>query len=79
MRDENQKPVGQVLAGASEVNGSEARNERHNRLNGLRFRLQEYLDFFSRRDNKGPSLKEMVLIVKDMEACLAYIKKYDQE
>ena len=69
----------EILSGATEVNGTELRCQRHNLLNGLKIRLEEFLSVFNKRGNKGPSLKEMVLIVEDIEGRLEYIKKYDRE
>ena len=70
-------PVEEILAGATEVNGSESRNDRQNLLNDLKHRLEDYLNFFTRR-HKGPSLKEMFRVVEDIENTLEHIKKYDQ-
>ena len=73
------RTVEEILAGAAEVNGLDSRCERQSRLNALKARLDEYLNFFHGRSKNGPSLREMVRIVADIEEMLEYIKKYDQE
>ena len=72
------KPVEEILAGANEVNGAESRTDRQNLLNSLNHRVEDYLRFFAGR-GKGPSLKEMVRVVEDIENTLEHIKKYDQD
>ena len=60
-----------------EINGVESRVKRQNLLNDLRARLAEWLSAFGDR-NEGPSLKEMDLIIGDIEGILRKIKAYDQ-
>ena len=66
---ETEKTVGEILAVADEVDGMESRCERHNRLNELKIRLDEWIDVLACR-HKGPSLREMDLIVEDIENML---------
>ena len=66
---ETEKTVGEILAVAAEVDGMESRLERQNGLNALRIRLDAWLDALSHR-HKGPSLREMDLIVEDIENML---------
>ena len=74
---ETEKTVGEILAVASKVNGIDSRRERQNRLNALKIRLEEWLSALSAR-SKGPSLREMGLIVEDIENMLESIKMWDQ-
>ena len=74
---ETEKSAEEILAVAAKVNGTEKRLERQNGLNGLNIRLEEWLSAFSYR-KKGPSLREMGLIVEDIEKKLESIKKQDQ-
>ena len=71
---ETEKTVEEILAVASKVDGTDSRGELHNRLNALQLRLEEWLSTLHAR-NKGPSLMEMGLIVKDIENRLESIKK----
>ena len=71
------KSVEEILAVAAKLNGTEKRLERQNGLNGLNIRLEEWLSALSYGKN-GPSLREMDLIVKDIENMLESIKKQDQ-
>ena len=66
----------EILGGAADVNGMDSRCERQNRLNELKIRLEEWLSALSDR-NKGPSLKEMNLIVEDIENMLENTKEYE--
>ena len=74
---ETEKTVEEILAVESKVNGTEPRLERQNRLNALNIRLKAWLSALGTR-NKGPSLREMDLIVEDIENKLESIKKQDQ-
>ena len=73
--------VEEILAGAAaveaKVNGTEPRLERLNRLTALNGRLEAWLSVLNARD-KGPSLREMDLIVEDIENKLENIKEQDQ-
>ena len=69
-----EKTVEEILAVASKVNGIDSRRERQNRLNELKIRLEDWLSALSNR-SKGPSLREMGLIVEDIENRLESIKK----
>ena len=72
-----EKTVDEILAVAAEVNGPDSRLERQNRLNALKIRLEEWLSALHAR-HEGPSLREMDLIVEDIENKLESIKKQDQ-
>ena len=74
---ETEKSVEEILAVAAKVNGTEPRLDRRNRLNELKIRLGEWLSALDAR-HKGPSLREMDLIVEDIENKLESIKEYDQ-
>ena len=74
---ETEKTVEEILAVAAKVNGTDSRLERQNCLNALKVRLEEWLSALSYR-SKGPSLREMVLIVEDIENRLESIKEWDQ-
>ena len=67
------RDVHEMLAGAAEINGVDSRVKRQNLLNDLRARLAEWLSALGER-NKGPSLKEMDLIIDDIEGLLGKIK-----
>ena len=71
---ETEKTVEEILAVAAKVNGPEPRNDRRNRLNDLKIRLEAWLSALDAR-HKGPSLREIDLIVKDIENKLESIKK----
>ena len=71
------RDVYEILAGATEINGVDSRSKRQNLLNDLKTRLAEWLSALSGR-NQGPSLKEMDLIIDDIEGILGKIKDYDQ-
>ena len=71
---ETEKSVEEILAVAAKVNGPDSRCERQNRLNALKVRLEDWLSALSYR-SKGPSLREMGLIVEDIENRLESIKK----
>ena len=72
-----EKTVEEILAVAAKVNETGSRLKRQNRLNALNTRLGAWLAVLHAR-NKGPSLIEMGLIVKDIEDKLESIKKQDQ-
>ena len=74
---ETEKTVEEILAVAAKVNGPEPRNDRRNCLNALKDRLKEWLSALDAR-HKGPSLREMGLIVEDIENKLESIKEQDQ-
>ena len=74
---ETEKTVEEILAVAAKVDGMESRAERHIRLNELKIRLDAWIDALSYR-HEGPSLREMGLIVEDIENKLESIKEYDQ-
>ena len=74
---ETKKTVEEILAAAAKVNGPDSRLERLQRLNTLKIRLDAWIDALSHR-HKGPSLREMDLIVEDIENKLESIKEYDQ-
>ena len=63
---ETEETVEDILAVAAKVDGTESRLERQNRLLALKVRLEEWLSVLSYR-KKGPSLREMGLIVEDIE------------
>ena len=71
---ETEKTVEEILAVAAKVNVTDSRLERQNRLNSLKVRLEEWLSVLYARSN-GPSLREMGLIVEDIENRLESIKK----
>ena len=71
---ETETTVDDILAVAAKVNGPDSRLERQNRLNALKIRLEEWLSALQAR-NKGPSLREMDLIVEDIENKLESIQK----
>ena len=60
------------------VNGKDSRLERQKRLDELKIRLEKWLSVLHDRDEGGPSLMEMDLIVKEIENKLESIKKQDQ-
>ena len=70
---ETEKTVEEILAVAAKVNGIAPRIDRRNRLHGLKTRLEEWLSALDAR-GKGPSLREMDLIVEDIENKLESIK-----
>ena len=72
-----EKTVDEILAVAAEVNGPDSRLERLQRLNALKIRLDAWIEALSHR-HTGPSLREMDLIVEDIENKLESIKKQDQ-
>ena len=71
---ETENTVEDILAVAAKVNGTDSRLERQNRLNALKDRLEEWLSALRYR-SEGPSLREMDLIVEDIENKLESIKK----
>ena len=71
---ETENTVEDILAVAAKVNGTDSRLERQNRLNALNIRLEAWLSALHAR-HKGPSLREMDLIVEDIENKLESIKK----
>ena len=75
---ETEKTVEEILAVATKVDGRESRLERQNRLNELKIRLEYWLSALRNRREGPPSLREMGLIVEDMENELESIKKQDQ-
>ena len=74
---ETEKTVEELLAVAAEVDGMESRLERRNRLNDLKIRLEAWLSALDAR-HKGPSLREIDLIVEEIENKLESIKEQDQ-
>ena len=72
-----EKTVEEILAVAAKVNEPDSRLERQNRLKELKIRLEAWLSALEAR-HKGPSLREMGLIVEDIENKLESIKEYDQ-
>ena len=75
---ETEKTVEEILAVATKVDGRESRLERQNRLNELKIRLEYWLSALRNRREGPPSLREMGLILEDMENELESIKKQDQ-
>ena len=75
---ETEKTVEEILAVATKVDGRESRLERQNRLNELKIRLEYWLSALRNRREGPPSLREMGLIVEDIENELESIKKQDQ-
>ena len=67
---ETEKTVGEILAVAAEVDGMESRLERQNGLNALKIRLEDWLSALRNRREGPPSLREMDLIVEDIENML---------
>ena len=65
------KTPDQILQDVADGNDNETRNKRRNRLNALRARVDEWLGLLDAR-RTGPSAKEMVSIVADLES---HIKK----
>ena len=65
------KTPNQILQDVADGNDNETRTKRRNRLNALRVRLDEWLGLLDTR-GQGPSAKEMVSIVADLES---HIKK----
>ena len=63
---ETEKSVEEILAVAAKVNGTGPRLDRRNRLNELKIRLDAWIDALDAR-HKGPSLREMDLIVGEIE------------
>ena len=70
---ETEKTVEEILA----LNGIDSRCERQNRLLGLKTRLEDWLSALDAR-GKGLSLREMGLIVEEIEKKLESIKTQDQ-
>ena len=79
---ETEKTVEEILSYASaeesKVNGTDSRNKRLNCLTKLNSRLEDWLSAFENRSEKGPSLREMDLVVGEIENKLESIKKQDQ-
>ena len=71
---ETDKTVEEILVVAAKVNGPDSRRDRLNSLNKLNLRLKAWHSALSAR-SKGPSLREMGLIVEDIENRLESIKK----